>query len=140
MHDISSTLIPQSLIRQVSFVQSLDCVTNENFAQVGPAISRHIAFPGGTNAEVAQVIDRCSARMLVWERGAGRTLACGTGACAVVVAGVLNGLLDPRCTVHLDGGQLDIEWDRDGSNDVFKTGPAREVFNGTLDLSILSAA
>lgn len=116
---------------------SLDSLTTEVFAKVGPAISHHAAFVCGTNAEVVQVLDRATARMLVWERGAGRTLACGTGACAVVVAGVLNGLLDTTCAVHLDGGRLDIEWDRDGSNNVFKTGPAREVFRGVFDPSAL---
>ena len=70
-------------------------------------------------------------RVKVWERGAGPTLACGTGACAVVVAGVLSGKCDSRCTVSLPGGDLQIEWDR-VTNRVHMTGPATEVFEGTF--------
>jgi diaminopimelate epimerase len=72
--------------------------------------------------------------MKVWERGAGATLACGTGACAVVVAGVLSGRTERECTVTLPGGDLEIFWDED--NKVYMTGPAKEVFRGTLDPTI----
>ena len=71
--------------------------------------------------------------MLVWERGAGRTLACGTGACAVLVAGVLTGRLSRSCNITLDGGDLSITWDQ-ATNRVLKTGPATFVFNGTVTL------
>ena len=71
--------------------------------------------------------------MKVWERGAGPTLACGTGACAVVVAGVLSGRCERRCTVTLPGGDLLIEW-RDEDNKIFMTGPAEVVFRGTVDV------
>ncbi|MDO7786203.1 diaminopimelate epimerase [Desulforamulus aquiferis] len=98
------------------------------FSQLGPIIEAHPAFPRKTNVEFVQVLSPTEVRMLVWERGAGPTMACGTGACAVGVAGVLNGLTDKAVTVHLPGGPLYIEWDGVGS--VYMTGPATEVFNG----------
>ena len=111
----------------VVFVDSVDAVDLE---RLGPAIETHPAFPAKTNVEFAQVIRRDEIKFRVWERAAGVTLACGTGACAAVVAGVLNGVLDRKATVHLPGGDLLVEWREDG--DVYKTGPAREVFTGTF--------
>lgn len=95
---------------------------------LGPQIERHPAFPRRINAEFIQVVSRSETIMRVWERGSGETLACGTGACASVVAGVLAGVTDRRVTVHLRGGDLEIEWSEAGP--VFMTGPATEVFSG----------
>lgn len=96
----------------------------------GPAIERHPFFPRRTNVEFVQVLGPDRVRATVWERGAGLTLACGTGACAVVVAGVLTGRLRRSATVTLPGGVLDIEWAPD--NRVFMAGPAAFVFDGNF--------
>ena len=95
----------------------------------GPAIETHPAFPERVNAEFVEVIDRGRLLMRVWERGAGETLACGTGACASTVAGVLTGVSDRALTVQLRGGDLAVEWSAD-TDAVWMTGPAREVFRG----------
>jgi diaminopimelate epimerase len=97
--------------------------------RVGPALETHPAFPRKANVHFAQVLGRGEVRMRTWERGSGITLACGTGACAVLVAGVLSGLLERRARVHLPGGELTIEW-KDKDNHVYMTGPATEVFSG----------
>ena len=86
-------------------------------------------FPRKTNVEFVEVLNREEMRMRVWERGAGITLACGTGASAVLVASVLNGKTGRRAVIHLDGGDLHIEWGHD--NHVYMSGPAVEVFRGT---------
>jgi len=96
--------------------------------QVGPAVERHPSFPERTNVEFVQVMNWKEVRMRVWERGAGETLACGTGACATTVAGVLNNLTGRTVTVHLKGGDLTIEWG--GNGRVYMTGPAEEIFEG----------
>jgi diaminopimelate epimerase len=98
-------------------------------ATLGPKFEHHPAFPQRTNTEFVQVIRPDYLRMRVWERGAGITLACGTGACATVVAGVLTGKCDRRCTVELPGGCLHIEWSQ-ADNRVYMTGPAELVFKG----------
>ena len=85
-------------------------------------------FPRRVNVEFVKVNSRADATMRVWERGSGETLACGTGACAVGVAGVLTNRFDRKVTIHLLGGDLEIEWGAD--NHVYKTGPAVEVFSG----------
>lgn len=97
--------------------------------KIGPGFESHERFPKRTNTEFVEVIDRKTVFMRVWERGTGETLACGTGACAVAVAGVLNGLTEDRITVRLSGGELEIEWDRE-KNLVYMTGPAVTVFEG----------
>lgn len=97
---------------------------------VGPLLESHRLFPSRTNVEFAQALSRSRVRVRVWERGVGETLACGTGACAVVVAGVLTDRLERCVTVELPGGDLVIAWERDGR--VLMTGPASEVFRGTL--------
>lgn len=100
---------------------------------VGPAIERHPLFPNRVNVHAAAIESRSEVAMRSWERGSGLTQACGTGACAVLVAGVLEGRLDRAASVHLPGGDLVVEWpDRsDGSlGSVFMTGPAVEVFTG----------
>jgi diaminopimelate epimerase len=105
-----------------------------DLAAVGPKIEHHPLFPERTNVEVAQVIDRGHLRMRVWERGAGITLACGTGACAGLVAAARRGLAARAAVVTLDGGDLAIAWRDDGH--VIMTGPAEESFHGTLDASL----
>lgn len=98
---------------------------------IGAKFETNAVFPQKTNTEFIQVIDAHYVKMRVWERGAGITLACGTGACATVVAGVLTGKTERICTVELPGGCLDIEW-REGDNHVYMTGPAQKVFTGTI--------
>lgn len=109
----------------VTFVSE---ITDRLVHQVGPLVEKHAAFPKRVNVEFVKVNSRSDAHMRVWERGSGETLACGTGACGVAVAGVLTGRFDRQVTIHLLGGDLDIEWGQD--NHVYKTGPAVEVFSG----------
>jgi diaminopimelate epimerase len=99
----------------------------------GPKLETHPAFPRKTNVEFVQVIDQEQVQVRVWERGAGPTLACGTGACAVAVAGVLSGRTGRRVTVSLPGGDLQVLWN-EKDNRVYMTGPAVEVFRGELPL------
>jgi diaminopimelate epimerase len=109
-------------------VAFVDEITDRLVHQIGPRVESHEAFPRRTNVEFVRVNSRTDAHMRVWERGSGETLACGTGACAVAVAGVLTGRFDRKVTLHLLGGDLEIEWAAD--NHVYKTGPAVEVFSG----------
>jgi diaminopimelate epimerase len=95
----------------------------------GPLIERHPRFPRGANAGYMQVVDRANIRLRVWERGAGETLACGTGACAAVVAGIRRDLLDSTVRVRTRGGELTIRWNGVGEP-VLMTGPAQTVFEG----------
>ena len=99
-------------------------------ATQGPRIEHHPRFPQRVNAGYIEVVDRVTIRLRVWERGAGETLACGTGACAAVVAGIRRGLLDARVTVRTRGGVLTIGW-AGGGAPVLMTGPAMTVFEGT---------
>jgi diaminopimelate epimerase len=99
----------------------------------GPALERHARFPKRVNAGYMQVADRNAIRLRVWERGAGETLSCGTGACAAAVAGIARGLLDSPVRVETRGGALTIAWGG-GDNAVWMKGPARAVFEGTIDL------
>ncbi|MGN1188095.1 MAG: diaminopimelate epimerase [Lachnospiraceae bacterium] len=103
--------------------------------KIGPAFENHPAFPERTNTEFIRVADRKNLYMRVWERGTGETLACGTGACASAVATMLNGLCDRAVTVHLLGGDLQIEWDA-SDNVVYMTGPAVTVFTGDYPLNM----
>jgi diaminopimelate epimerase len=96
---------------------------------LGPLMEHHASFPRRVNVHVVQLISRGEVRMRTWERGSGITLACGTGACAVCVAGVLTGRTDRRVLAHLPGGDLELEWPAADSS-VFMTGPATEVFSG----------
>ncbi|HJZ90780.1 MAG TPA: diaminopimelate epimerase [Gemmataceae bacterium] len=109
-------------------VTFVDEITKKLVHTVGPLVETHAAFPRRANVEFVKVNSRRDAHFRVWERGSGETLACGTGACAVGVAGVLTNRLDRKVTLHLLGGDLDIEWGAD--NHVYKTGPAVEVFAG----------
>ena len=108
----------------------VDCDVRElPLEEIGPKFENHERFPNRVNTEFVRVLDRHTAEMRVWERGSGETLACGTGACAVAVACVLNGLTEDEVTVKLLGGDLQIKWDRE--NDiVYMTGPAEVVFDG----------
>lgn len=110
----------------------VDDVDSYPVTSVGPLIEHHNVFPQRTNVEFIQVLGPTELKMRVWERGVGETLACGTGACASVVAGVLNGKNERSATVHLPGGDLRIEWSEEGS--IFMTGPATEVFEGEIRL------
>ena len=116
----------------------MDDIDNLDIEKIGPAFENHIAFPDRVNTEFVKVIDNHTLQMRVWERGSGETLACGTGACAVAVASVLNGHVDGNSpvTVKLLGGDLQIFWNRQ-ENLVYMTGPATTVFDGEIDLSFL---
>ena len=102
-------------------------------ATQGPRLERHARFPQRVNAGYMQVLERHAIKLRVWERGAGETLACGTGACAAVVAGIARGLLDAPVRVQARGGTLTIAW-AGGDNAVWMKGPARTVFEGTIEL------
>ncbi|HXX81788.1 MAG TPA: diaminopimelate epimerase [Thermodesulfovibrionales bacterium] len=104
-------------------------------AYYGSAIEHHPLFPNRTNVEFIEILNRSEIRMRVWERGAGETMACGTGACAAAVAAHLQGLTGRNVTIHLNGGDLFIDWDKDAH--VYMTGPAVEVFTGTINLDSL---
>jgi diaminopimelate epimerase len=110
----------------------IDDVDNYQVEKYGPLIENHDIFPRRTNVEFVQVISPTEVRQRTWERGAGETLACGTGASAVCVAGVLNGLTDSKILNHLSGGDLELEWAADGN--LYMTGPAAEVFSGEITL------
>lgn len=101
--------------------------------KIGPSFEKHPAFPDRINTEFIQVLDRDNLNMRVWERGSGETLACGTGACASLVATVLNGMCNDTAVLHLLGGDLTVTWDRQ-DNTVYLEGPAVTVFTGEIDL------
>ena len=104
-----------------------------DLVEVGPKFENHERFPKRINTEFAHVIDRTTVEMRVWERGSGETLACGTGACAVAVASILNGNTEDEVTVKLLGGDLLIRWDRE-SDKVYMTGPATVVYDGEIEI------
>lgn len=101
--------------------------------EIGPSFENHPCFPDRVNTEFVRIIDRHTAEMRVWERGSGETLACGTGACAVAVASILNGYTEDEVTVKLLGGDLKIEWDQK-ANRVYMIGSATVVFDGEIIL------
>ena len=109
----------------------MDGVKDLDIEKTGPYFENHERFPKRTNTEFVEVIDRRHVFMRVWERGTGETLACGTGACATVVACILNGLTEETVTVTLLGGELTITWDREADL-VYMTGPAVTVFEGSI--------
>ena len=113
-------------------------VDHLDIGEIGPYFENHMAFPDRVNTEFVEVLDDHTLKMRVWERGSGETLACGTGACAVAVASILNGHVDGEkpVTVKLLGGDLEIFWNRQ-ENLVYMTGPAAIVFDGEIDLSFL---
>lgn len=115
-------------------VQLVEDVEAAPVAIVGPQIERHLRFPQRVNAGFMQVLSRTAVKLRVYERGAGETLACGTGACAAVVAGILLGVLDHRVDVHTRGGLLTIEWTGGAQDAVMMTGPATTVFEGQIHI------
>ncbi len=114
-------------------VQLVDDVSSAPVLQQGPLIEQHAFFPNRVNAGFMQVLDRSHIRLRVFERGAGETLACGSGACAAVVAGIRLGLLDATVDVQTHGGALTITW-AGGNASVMMTGPATTVFHGTIEI------
>ncbi|AIQ68512.1 diaminopimelate epimerase [Paenibacillus graminis] len=111
----------------------VDDAVGFDLATWGPKLEVHPLFPRKVNVEFATVLDRSHVDMRVWERGAGPTLACGTGACATLVSSVLNGLTDRSATISLKGGDLFIEWNEQ-DNHVYMTGPAQVVYTGSVEL------
>ena len=114
----------------VTFINDTD---NLEIEKIGPKFENNEIFPDKVNTEFIQIIDKNTVKMRVWERGSGETFACGTGACASVVASVLNRLTENKVTVKLLGGDLEIEYNQD-ENTVYMTGPARVVFMGEYDI------
>lgn len=111
----------------------MDDIKNLEIEKIGPKFENHERFPRRVNTEFVRVIDRNTVEMRVWERGSGETMACGTGACAVAVACILNGLTEDKVTVKLLGGDLFIEWDREADK-VYMTGPAAVSFEGEIEI------
>jgi diaminopimelate epimerase len=114
-------------------VQLVADVDSAPVAEEGPLLERHVRFARGVNAGFVQIVGRDAVRLRVWERGAGETLACGSGACAAVAVGIRLGLLAPRVDVETRGGRLTIEWAGEQAP-VLMTGPAETVFEGEIDL------
>jgi diaminopimelate epimerase len=117
----------------VVFLDGNETLDDLNIELVGPLFENNPLFPRKTNTEFVKVIDKNNLKMRVWERGAGETMACGTGACAVLVASSLTGNSDRQATIHLLGGNLDIRWDEE-TNHVFMSGPATKVFEGEIEI------
>ena len=115
-------------------VQLVNDADTAPVALIGPLIERHARFPRRVNAGFMQVVSRSQIRLRVYERGAGETLACGSGACAAVVAGIRLGLLDHRVDVQARGGLLTIEWSGGLQAPVLMTGPAITVFEAEIDI------
>jgi diaminopimelate epimerase len=114
-------------------VSYVDDVEKFPLEVIGPKMENNSLYPKRINAEFVQVIDKNTLKMRVWERGAGETLACGTGACAVLVSSVLNNISERKATVKLLGGDLFIEWNEE-DNHVYMTGPATKVFDGEIKI------
>ncbi len=114
-------------------VAFVDDVNRVPLATIGPTLETDPAFPRRINVHFVQVLSPDEVRMITWERGSGITLACGTGACAVCVAGVLTGRTSRKVLAHLPGGDLELDW-RESDNHVHMTGPATEVFHGEIAL------
>ena len=128
--EVAITAVSMGNPHAVQLVADVDAAPVE---RQGPLIERHPRFPQRVNAGFMQVVDRHAIRLRVYERGAGETLACGTGACAAAVAGIRRGLLDSPVRVATRGGELDIAWNGPGTP-VLMTGPAVTVFTGEIDL------
>ena len=109
----------------------VDDVGKMDIEKIGRSIETHERFPEKTNVEFVEVLNKSRLKMRVWERGSGITLACGTGACAALIAANLTGRTKEAAIVHLDGGDLDIHWDKK-TNHIFKTGPATLAFEGRI--------
>jgi diaminopimelate epimerase len=124
------TVVSMGNPHAVIFVDDVDKV---DVKKVGRSIETHDRFPEKTNVEFIEVIGKTELKMKVWERGAGITLACGTGACASLIAANLTGRASNSAVVHLTGGDLEITWDKE-TNHIFKTGPATLVFKGQITI------
>lgn len=128
--EIKATCVSMGNPHAVVFV---DEITDRDVLERGPAVETNPLFPNRINVEFAKIVSKNEIEMRVWERGAGETLACGTGASATLVAAVLNGLTDRKATLKLLGGDLVVEW-RERDNRVMMTGPAETAFRGTVEL------
>lgn len=126
--NFSLTCVSMGNPHAITYVSNLD---NFDVEMYGKALENDGHFPKKTNVEFIEIVDRKTIKMRVWERGSGETLACGTGACASVVASILNGLTERKVKVLLLGGTLDIEWKKD--NHVYMTGEATTVFEGEIN-------
>lgn len=124
-----STRVSMGNPHLVTFIEDINQV---NLPEVGPKLENHPLFPDRTNVEFAQVINKDTIRMRVWERGSGITQACGTGACATAVAAFINGLTGRKSDIIMDGGTVTIEWD-EASGHILMTGPATKVFDGEIE-------
>lgn len=131
--DYEMTCVSMGNPHAVVFMKAWEDLDSFAVEKIGPHFENHMRFPKRTNTEFVKVIDRNTVQMRVWERGTGETLACGTGACATVVACVLNGLTEEEVTVKLLGGELKVQWDRE-NNTVYMTGPAETVFDGMIEI------
>ena len=127
INDYNFTAVSMGNPHAVTFVENVD---NIDISKYGPEVENNPIFPNRTNVEFVQIIDKNNIKVRVWERGAGETKACGTGACAAVVASGLNGYTDENVTVRLPGGILKIEWGKD--NHIYMQGPATSVFEGKI--------
>ena len=132
-HTYKVTCVSMGNPHCIVFMDSPEDVESLQIESVGPHFEHHEAFPDRVNTEFAAMQGEHEIRMRVWERGSGETWACGTGACATAVAAILNGFGESPIRLHLNGGDLLVEWDRD-TNHVFMTGPAEEVFEGEWKL------
>ncbi len=131
--EVHVTAVSMGNPHAVVFVEDTDTLP---LSEIGPAYENHPIFPERTNTEFIQVLDKQNLKMRVWERGSGETLACGTGACASLVAAVLTGKTGHEATLHLLGGNLNIRWDEQDGH-VYMTGPAAFVFDGEINLGTL---
>ncbi len=137
---VNEALVVDDLVHHVTCVSmgNPHCVLFVNdvealdLTKIGPSFEHHTFFPKRVNTEFVKVLNRAELRMRVWERGSGETAACGTGACAALVAAVLNDKAERAATIHLNGGDLRVEWNA-ANNHVFMTGPATEVFSGEIE-------
>ncbi len=128
------TLVSMGNPHAINFVEDVYSIP---LRDLGPKIENHPDFPNRTNVEFVQIIDRAHVIVKVWERGAGETLACGSGACAVAVASIVNNYTDNLVEVTLPGGKLNIEWDKELG--IFMEGPAEEVFIGEMNKEYLNS-
>ena len=122
------TVVSMGNPHAITFVENIDDLNIEKY---GPIIEKNPIFPNKTNVEFVEIIDKNNIKVRVWERGVGETFACGTGACAAVVASGLNGYTGENVTVDLPGGKLQIEWGKD--NHIYMQGTATKVFDGTIN-------
>ena len=122
------TVVSMGNPHAITFVENLDDIDIE---KVGTCVENNPIFPNRTNVEFVQILDKNNIKVRVWERGVGETFACGTGACAAMVASGLNGYTDESVTVNLPGGELKVEWGKD--NHIYMQGPATTVYQGSLN-------